>query len=65
MEVQYENAKGFSAGTVSGRFFLRPFICAKGGFKAGRLEVSKAKNVGEKSLKIIDAWLKDRGFTWK
>lgn len=33
--------------------------------KAGRLEVSKAKNVGEKSLKIIDAWLKDRGFTWK
>ncbi len=33
--------------------------------KAGRLEVSKAKNVGEKSLKIIDAWLKERGFTWK
>lgn len=33
--------------------------------KAGRLDVSKAKNVGEKSLKIIDAWLKDRGFAWK
>lgn len=33
--------------------------------KAGRLEVSKAKNVGEKSLKIIDAWLKERGFAWK
>lgn len=33
--------------------------------KAGRLEVSKAKNVGEKSLKIIDSWLKERGFTWK
>ncbi len=33
--------------------------------KAGRLDVSKAKNVGEKSLKIIDAWLKERGFTWK
>lgn len=33
--------------------------------KAGRLEVSKAKNVGEKSLKIIDNWLKDKGFTWK
>lgn len=33
--------------------------------KAGRLEVSKAKNVGEKSLKIIDAWLKDKGYNWK
>jgi DNA-directed RNA polymerase subunit alpha len=33
--------------------------------KAGRLDVSKAKNVGEKSLKIIDAWLKEKGFTWK
>jgi len=33
--------------------------------KAGRLEVSKAKNVGEKSLKIIDSWLKDKGFQWK
>ncbi|MGI5841313.1 MAG: DNA-directed RNA polymerase subunit alpha [Patescibacteria group bacterium] len=33
--------------------------------KAGRLEVSKAKNVGEKSLKIIDAWLKEKGFSWK
>ncbi len=33
--------------------------------KSGRAEVSKAKNVGEKSLKIIDSWLKERGFTWK
>lgn len=33
--------------------------------KAGRLEVSKAKNVGEKSLKIIDAWLKEKSFSWK
>lgn len=33
--------------------------------KAGRADVSKAKNVGEKSLKIIDAWLKEKGFTWK
>ncbi len=33
--------------------------------KAGRSDVSKAKNVGEKSLKIIDAWLKEKGFTWK
>jgi DNA-directed RNA polymerase subunit alpha len=33
--------------------------------KAGRLDVSKAKNVGEKSLKVIDAWLKERGFSWK
>ena len=33
--------------------------------KSGRLDVSKAKNVGEKSLKIIDAWLKERGFSWK
>ena len=33
--------------------------------KSGRSEVSKAKNVGEKSLKIIDSWLKERGFTWK
>lgn len=33
--------------------------------KGGRLDVSKAKNVGEKSLKVIDAWLKERGFTWK
>jgi DNA-directed RNA polymerase subunit alpha len=31
----------------------------------GRLEVSKAKNVGEKSLKIIDSWLKEKGFSWK
>ena len=32
--------------------------------KAGRLEVSKAKNVGEKSLKIIDSWIKEKGFNW-
>lgn len=32
--------------------------------KAGRPEVSKAKNVGEKSLKVIDAWLKEKGFSW-
>ena len=30
--------------------------------KAGRADVSKAKNVGEKSLKIIDAWLEEKGF---
>lgn len=33
--------------------------------KGGRLDVSKAKNVGEKSLKIIDSWLKEKGFSWK
>jgi DNA-directed RNA polymerase subunit alpha len=33
--------------------------------KAGRTEVSKAKNVGEKSLKIIDSWLKEKNFSWK
>lgn len=33
--------------------------------KAGRLEVSKAKNVGEKSLKVIDSWLKEKNFNWK
>ncbi len=33
--------------------------------KAGRLEVSKSKNVGEKSLKIIDSWLTEKGFAWK
>lgn len=32
--------------------------------KAGRSEVSKAKNVGEKSLKVIDSWLKEKGFSW-
>jgi len=32
--------------------------------KAGRADVSKAKNVGEKSLKIIDAWLREKGFSW-
>ena len=33
--------------------------------KAGRSDVSRAKNVGEKSLKVIDAWLKERNFSWK
>jgi DNA-directed RNA polymerase subunit alpha len=33
--------------------------------KGGRSEVSKAKNVGEKSLKIIDNWLKEKNFSWK
>ncbi len=33
--------------------------------KAGRLEVSKSKNVGEKSLKVIDSWLAEKGFNWK
>jgi DNA-directed RNA polymerase subunit alpha len=33
--------------------------------KVGRLEVSKAKNVGEKSLRIIDAWLKEKNLSWK
>ncbi len=33
--------------------------------KAGRLEVSKSKNVGEKSLKVIDSWLKEKNFSWK
>ncbi len=33
--------------------------------KAGRLEVRKAKNVGEKSIKTIEKWLKDSGYTWK
>ncbi|MFA5532490.1 MAG: DNA-directed RNA polymerase subunit alpha [Candidatus Shapirobacteria bacterium] len=33
--------------------------------KAGRLDVSKAKNVGEKSLKVIDSWLKEKNFSWK
>lgn len=33
--------------------------------KGGRLDVSKAKNVGEKSVKIIDAWLNERGYLWK
>jgi len=32
--------------------------------KGGRPDVSKAKNVGEKSLKIIDSWLKEKGFSW-
>lgn len=33
--------------------------------KAGRPDVAKSKNVGEKSLKIIDAWLTERGYAWK
>jgi len=33
--------------------------------KAGRLEVSKSKNVGEKSLKVIDSWLAEKGFNWR
>lgn len=33
--------------------------------KSGRSDVSRAKNVGEKSLKVIDSWLKERNFTWK
>jgi DNA-directed RNA polymerase subunit alpha len=32
--------------------------------KAGRGEVSKSRNVGEKSLKVIDAWLKNKGYSW-
>ena len=32
--------------------------------KDGRLQVGKAKNVGEKSLKIIDQWLKKKGLSW-
>jgi len=31
---------------------------------AGRSEVSKAKNVGEKSLKLIDGWLKEKELSW-
>jgi len=33
--------------------------------KAGRIEIRKAKNVGEKSIKIIEKWLKDSGYIWK
>ena len=33
--------------------------------RAGRTEVSRAKNVGEKSLKIIDSWLAEKSLTWK
>ncbi len=32
--------------------------------KSARVDVAKSKNVGEKSLKIIDAWLKERGYIW-
>lgn len=31
---------------------------------AGRSEVAKAKNVGEKSLKLIDDWLKEKALSW-
>lgn len=41
------------------------YITIENLIKGGRLEVSKAKNVGEKSLKIIDNWLKDKNFSWK
>ncbi len=30
----------------------------------GRSQVAKAKNVGEKSLKIIDTWLKNKKLSW-
>jgi len=33
--------------------------------KAGRLEVRKAKNVGEKSIKAIEKWLKESNYIWK
>ncbi len=32
--------------------------------KGGRSVVSKSKNVGEKSLKVIDAWLAERSYKW-
>ena len=32
--------------------------------KAGRPDVSKAKNIGEKSLQVIDSWLKEKGYSW-
>lgn len=32
--------------------------------KAGRDQVAQAKNVGDKSLKIIDDWLKEKKFSW-
>ena len=32
--------------------------------KATRAEVAKAKNVGEKSLKLIDKWLEEKSLTW-
>jgi DNA-directed RNA polymerase alpha subunit len=32
--------------------------------RAGRGDVSKSKNVGEKSLKVIDSWLKEKGYSW-
>ena len=32
--------------------------------KDGRTQVGKAKNVGEKSLKIIGSWLKEKGLSW-
>ncbi len=33
--------------------------------KDGRTQVGKAKNVGEKSLKIIDKWLKEKSLSWE
>lgn len=41
------------------------YITIENLIKAGRSEVSKSKNVGEKSLKIIDSWLTERGYAWK
>jgi len=32
--------------------------------KGGRGIVSKSKNVGEKSLKVIDSWLQQHGYKW-
>ncbi|RLC35489.1 DNA-directed RNA polymerase subunit alpha [Candidatus Shapirobacteria bacterium] len=33
--------------------------------QAGSVEVKKAKNVGEKSITIINDWLKEKGVDWK
>jgi len=33
--------------------------------RAGSSEVKKAKNVGEKSIKTINNWLKEKGIDWK
>ncbi len=41
------------------------YITIENLIKGGRQEVSKAKNVGEKSLKVIDNWLKEKNFSWK
>jgi len=40
------------------------FITIDALVKSGRVEVSKSRNVGEKSLKVIDAWLKNKGYSW-